>query len=680
MSAGSVTVSFPSNAFPDGATPQITLESGRGDSFLKKFRLPGTPTVVANVQAASQPSQPVQVSFAVDLAALPIAATPAIFYREPSTGLWLPIPTTVDQSTGRIIGTSTHFTDFVAALTTVVDKVEGVVQWFRYQVADALGARGEAPSCSGEPAWVTVAEAPPALNDPLPACIQAAPNGDAELHLMVNRGYSLSLNSRVRPKSIEYEAGVDTARALYQAIARQFGTGRQDVFLPAHVETVLTYARGSLPEGAVTLRAQPSALSMAADPIVALLDAFGSTKLSGHVPQLLNALNCVQAHLDYVTGPQVGSLVAEVASCLDSVLDALTGVNGDAAAKILTSVKVVLLAAKATQNTVDELMALNEDAAVRLKVLGAVSEPPVGSLLLSDVLLNSGGAGPSGTVVDPAASISGKLATHSTSQWVGCEGTAAWGEYALNGRTRLTGWLGFRDFAEAGLAVDVRVLIDTQLVTTLQVSLAGTKVDLKLPRGQRLRLEAQLTRGSCGPHSEGYMAWGNGALSAASQTQSGTSSPPPSVAAGSCTTYIAKVEAIVGEQMEDESYSPPHCSFSPTAVKAAGDPAYLNVNVDFLEQSPANWRAKRVALGGSSVCQEQRIIDRPDLGIGAFEESCHNPSDPTGLGFLIQTATICIQYGAGSWLLHVQLNKGRAVTRTAALDLAHRLFAAVRPA
>ena len=512
VSAGPVSVTYPSNAFPTGTTPHIALDSAYNDSFLSTFALPGTPTVVADVRADSQPSHPVQVSFAVALNALPESATPTIFYQESSTGLWLPIATTVDPSTGRVVGTSTHFTKFVAALTSVLDDADGVVEWFRYQVASALGSRASAPDCAGRPTWLTIDEPPPARNDPLPACVQAGPDGDSELRVVVNRGFSLSLTGPVRPTSVQYEPGVDTSRLLYQTIAEQSGSGRQNVFLPAHVETVLRYEQGSLPDGAVTLRAQPSALSMAADPIVALVDAFGTSKLSGHLPELLNALNCLQSLTDTSADLQIGSIVNGAVSCLDSAIDALKG-PGDATGAILTSFRVVLLGGKAAQNTLDEILALNEDSSVHLRVLGRVPEPPAGSILLSDVLEKSGGAGLSGTVVDPNASISGKLATHSTSQWVGCEEIPAWAEYAMNGRTRLTGWMGFRDFAEPGLTVAVRVLVDGRLVSTLNAAPAGIAVNLPLPHGQRLRLEAQRTGGSCGVHDEGYLAWGNGALS-----------------------------------------------------------------------------------------------------------------------------------------------------------------------
>lgn len=515
VSSGPVTVTYPSSAFPAGAKPRITLDSGRSDDFLTEFALPGTPTVVADVQAAAQPTEPVQVSFAVDLSALPAHSTPSVFYQEPTTGLWLPVPTTVDSATGRLVGTSTHFTSFVAALTTVVDKVDGVVESFRYQLASALGARAQAPSCSSNSEatkWVIIDEQPPALNDPLPACLEFADNGDAELHVVVNRGFSLSLSGPVKPSKVAYEPGVDTARALYETIAKTFGN-RQDVFLPAHVEAVLTYPRGSLPQGAVTLQAAPSALSMAADPIVALADAFGTGKLPGSLPDLVDAMNCLQGHIEYVASPQIGSAVADAAGCLDAVVDELEGDAQVAAKKIMTSLKVVQLAAKATQNTVDELMDLNEDEAVHLRVLPTVPVAPAGSVYLSDVVQDNGGVGPSGDVVDQNATISGKLATHSTSQWVGCEGTPAWADYALGGHTRLTAWLGFRSFAEAGLMVQVTVLVDGRTVSTLMVGLDGTSVDQPLPAGQTLRLEAQLVGGTCGSHDEGYMAWGDGALS-----------------------------------------------------------------------------------------------------------------------------------------------------------------------
>jgi hypothetical protein len=144
---------------------------------------------------------------------------------------------------------------------------------------------------------------------------------------------------------------------------------------------------------------------------------------------------------------------------------------------------------------------------------GSVPAPPAGAVYLSDVLVASGGAGSSGQRIDPGATISGKTAAHATSQWVGCSGSVASAQYALGGRTRLTGWLGYRDFAEPGLTSRVSVTVDGVLVTTLQVGLAGLDVDVDLPAGQRLTLTATLSGGSCGSHSEGYLAWGNGALS-----------------------------------------------------------------------------------------------------------------------------------------------------------------------
>lgn len=142
-----------------------------------------------------------------------------------------------------------------------------------------------------------------------------------------------------------------------------------------------------------------------------------------------------------------------------------------------------------------------------------VDGPPAGAVYLSDVLVSSGGPGSSGQRIDPSASISGRTATHATGQWVGCSGSASSAEYDLGGRTRLTAWLGYRDFAEPGLVTEVGVYVDERLVSTLQVDLSGTGVDLDLPAGQRLRLAATLVGGTCGPHSEGYLAWGNGALS-----------------------------------------------------------------------------------------------------------------------------------------------------------------------
>ena len=144
---------------------------------------------------------------------------------------------------------------------------------------------------------------------------------------------------------------------------------------------------------------------------------------------------------------------------------------------------------------------------------GPVADPPAGAVYLSDVLTASGGPGSSGDRIDAGATISGRSAAHATSQWVGCSGDAAWAEYDLSGQTRLTGWLGYRDFAEPGLTTQVSVYVDDMIVSMLEVDLSGIEVDLDLPPGQRLRLEATLVGGDCGMHSEGYLAWGNGALS-----------------------------------------------------------------------------------------------------------------------------------------------------------------------
>ena len=59
----------------------------------------------------------------------------------------------------------------------------------------------------------------------------------------------------------------------------------------------------------------------------------------------------------------------------------------------------------------------------------------------------------------------------------------------------------------------VQVLVDGQSAAEYAVDADSSDVDLALPPGDVLRLEAQLSAGSCGSASEGYAVWGNGALS-----------------------------------------------------------------------------------------------------------------------------------------------------------------------
>ncbi|WP_448627714.1 esterase/lipase family protein [Geodermatophilus sp. URMC 64] len=143
----------------------------------------------------------------------------------------------------------------------------------------------------------------------------------------------------------------------------------------------------------------------------------------------------------------------------------------------------------------------------------APTAPPLpdGAIALHELLLGSGGDGPSGEPVD--ALVAGAEAADSTTQWVGCSGSTAWAEYPLGGRTRLTALLGPRDFAPADLVTTVRVLVDGDTVDRLTVDRNGVDVDLTLPAGDVLRFEAQLESGTCVDVPEGFLAWGNGALS-----------------------------------------------------------------------------------------------------------------------------------------------------------------------
>lgn len=135
---------------------------------------------------------------------------------------------------------------------------------------------------------------------------------------------------------------------------------------------------------------------------------------------------------------------------------------------------------------------------------------PAGAVRLSDVRTDWSGDGPSGDPV--SVRIGGRTEDQSTTQWMGCYDSPAWADYDLQGHTRLTGDLSLRDFAPTDLQVEVGVLVDGQVVKQFTLGQTPIPVDLRLPPGSQLRLQAQRVGGSCNSASEGDVVWGNGAL------------------------------------------------------------------------------------------------------------------------------------------------------------------------
>jgi hypothetical protein len=163
-------------------------------------------------------------------------------------------------------------------------------------------------------------------------------------------------------------------------------------------------------------------------------------------------------------------------------LSAAGATGATAAKRLMVSVQVVWLAGRGGQAALDATMAWQEPADVILRVQEPGPAVPRGAVLLSDVLIGNGGVGPSGTAIDV---ILGNVhLPFSTSQWVGCEGAAAWGSYALDSRRRLTALLGLRDFTPLELVVGVRVLVDGVLVAEFTVDGPATPSTCTSPRAE----------------------------------------------------------------------------------------------------------------------------------------------------------------------------------------------------
>lgn len=515
VSAGPVTVRYPDDAFPEGEKPSVEL-TGADDEFLAAFAVPGVESVVADVTASTQPATAVEIDFAFDPSALPENAVPSIFYFDEELDLWLPIPTEVDAEGGRLVGSTDHFTWFTTALTTAIKGVEAGAQWLRYQTARAVGARAGALDCgtSVPPRWVIREDTDQGLNDPLPTCLATTPDGDLEVHVVVNRAYSLALSGPAAPRTVEYRSIGNTSDLLYQTLSRQFDVvGADAVYLPSRVETVLTYAQNSLPPGRVEFTGHPTPAAVVMDVVVAAGEV-----LVGTIPHAATALigmvdcvaDAVSAALDGVER-LVGAAVEAVQSCTEPIL-AAAGASASAATKrLMVAIQAVWLAGRGAQTALDGATAWQEPADVILRVQAPGPDVPAGAVLLSDVLLDSGGVGPSGAAID--VTLGNVEVPYSTSQWVGCDDTAAWGTYALDGRRRLTALLGLRDFTPLELVVGVRVLVDGVLVEEFVVDGPAIDIDLQLPPGDVLLLEAQRLSGTCSGAPEGYGVWGNGALS-----------------------------------------------------------------------------------------------------------------------------------------------------------------------
>ena len=102
----------------------------------------------------------------------------------------------------------------------------------------------------------------------------------------------------------------------------------------------------------------------------------------------------------------------------------------------------------------------------------------------------------------------------STGMWIGCEGVAAATTYRLDRKfTRLTATVGLQPHAPGGLAAEVTISGDGQVLSQFIVrKTATTAIDLKVDRTDSLVVAALLQEGRCAPSDAPYGALGDAFL------------------------------------------------------------------------------------------------------------------------------------------------------------------------
>ncbi len=504
-------VSAAPGVFAEDAAPGLTLVHPVGDAFVDDLGLVGGQVLRVS---ADQPRGAVTVSVPFSSATVPPGAVPAVFFFDDELRLWLPVPTTVDPGTGRLVATVQHFTDFTAGLLTwaegAVQAAAGAVDWFTYQVASVTGARAQEPACEDPPAWVhgvsTGTDPAFPLAAALFACVQDADDDQAgeaaSVSVAVNRVYALELTATPTPTTATIEPSADLEGALAQALSSAFGAEPGHVVVPGTATGVLT-----VPREPGTTSARISGAWTARSTVVDLLTkvvAAAGDLLVGDASSTLATIECSLAALQGAADTAGHEVFAGTwADITTDCLPKLATATGDAALQRLgTAIGVGLLLGQAGQSLLD---------AGRDRVDGAWvevdwSDPGAGWLFDR----TTGEESRSGERVDVV--LGGAPAPDSSSQWVGCWDPSGQ-DYAMLGATRLTGTFGYRDFTPDDLVVDVRVLVDGQLVHEFTSQGDPMPVDVALPVGDVLRLEAVRVSGTCSSAPEGYAVWGEGRLS-----------------------------------------------------------------------------------------------------------------------------------------------------------------------
>lgn len=525
VSDGDVTVSYGPGVFQDGVAPTVSAADVEASDFIEAFGLTTASGQVAtaSVSAEAQPTGDVEVSFRLDPASVDPDEIPAVFYLEPDMGLWLPIPSEYSED-GTLVGTTSHFTDFAAAIISGIESAERGAQWLRYQVARGVGARAGGVECSGDwPEWVVGMEVEEGLNAPLPAC---AEGDDEQLRLRVvnNRPYGMVLDGPVPPSDASYAPSLDAEDVVATALSGNKPlTFDGDVLIPAGMQVDLYWQRGELDPGEVIINGRVTPATLVLDGVY-----LSALKIAEFVSQPIDLLSgvgtCLQDAFDTAMGSTqeaAGSLAEAAGVCLTPLAESAGGTAKESSKKLLLGVEVGLLMGRGAQTVLDASAALNEPHRIALIIAESLPEPGQGAALLSDIRTDWSGVGPTGDPVD--VTVGTYLAPMSATQWVGCGVEPAWGEFDLSGETRLTAMLGKRSFTPRGLRIRVQVSVDGAVVEEYSVANTPVPVDLSLPQGgQVLRLSAVVTAGSCGSAPEGYLVWGNGAVSGGSETGGST--------------------------------------------------------------------------------------------------------------------------------------------------------------
>ena len=428
---------------------------------------------------------------------------PVVVTSESAAGPWVPLDTAYDAEAGTATVETDHFSFFMPIWNPAgrfVDALRSIAGG----LTGGFAAEPDAASCRGEASDYDLE----LFGDAFSACLGTYGAAVRPAVTLVNlRRYPIVVGPMVGEAEL-----ADTQFDLAATLSR-LGLGNDHAVVPAagSVHYYLTDSVGLYGEfdgAANSLNTLFFGVSLAGDFLTRFGYGASGTALDvgaalATVPGCLNALGA---------GADPGALIN---SCFGyRELAEAFGVAGAFLAIAMKVGSVVAFFRGQLNAFFDELNHRDEVGVLvnRGQTAPGVAEPPpAGSVLLSDAVLDYGGVGISGAPTSVV--VSGREAPESTTQWVGCDGSPAWGEYALNGHRQLTAWLGLRDFAPPELVVAIRVLVDGTLVEELTLDADGIDVDLALPAGTVLRLEAVKVAGTCGAASEGYAVWGNGALS-----------------------------------------------------------------------------------------------------------------------------------------------------------------------